>query len=294
MRDAEAARYDGLIQGALEGSVPRVVATCEPRGTLRVERGAAYALLLLPEEGWPEWTGDEIEDLLVVSPARLAKGVRFEDAEGHRRPVYEPMLFYAAFQAFKLPGAWETDCFTVWADALEARLAETKWPEDTSRVARAADGAQWVEAIWWALAGHAAEGVIGVRTDLAPSAFGRLAAWQTPSGTFLEAGRSDNPETHWYHELLLLHAAASYAAQTADPAVEAAVARAAVFHLNETQPDHATNQPWGLAAFLRSPETRPLADQMLHAAATVGRSGVTSILLADALYCLRLWMGESV
>ena len=103
MRDAEAAKYDGLIQGALEGSVPRVVATCEPRGTLRVERGAAYALLLLPEEGWPEWTGDEIEDLLVVSPARLAKGVRFEDAEGHRRPVYAPMLFYARFFLHSIP-----------------------------------------------------------------------------------------------------------------------------------------------------------------------------------------------
>jgi hypothetical protein len=125
---------------------------------------------------------------------------------------------------------------------------------------------------------------------LARNAFGRLVACQRPRGTFLEAGAGDNPETHWYHELLLLHAATSYAAQTRDAAVEAAVARAAEFHLNETQPDHATNQPWALAAFARSPATRSVADGMLHSAATIGRtSGVTSILLADALYCLRLW-----
>jgi hypothetical protein len=152
-----------------------------------------------------------------------------------------------------------------------------------------------VEAIWLALAAHAANKALGTRTDLAPDAFGRLVACQCPGGTFLKAGAGDNPETHWYHELLLLHAATSYAATTRDPAVEAAVARAAAFHLNETQPDHATNQPWALAAFARSAETRPVADQMLHSAATItGRSGVTSILLADALYCLRLWMVESL
>jgi hypothetical protein len=56
------------------------------------------------------------------------------------------------------------------------------------------------------------------------------------------------------------------------------------------QPDHATNQPWGLPAFLLCAETRPLADQVLHTAATVGgASPVTSILLADALYCLQTY-----
>jgi hypothetical protein len=111
----------------------------------------------------------------------------------------------------------------------------------------------------------------------------------------LSATASDNPETHWYHELVVLHAATVYAAQTGDGALSAAIARNAEFHQDETQPDHATNQPWGLAAFIRNPATRPLADGMLHAAATIGRgSGVTSILLADALYCLRLWTASSV
>ena len=45
-----------------------------------------------------------------------------------------------------------------------------------------------------------------------------------------------------------------------------AVHRAAHFHLAETQPDHATNQPWALFAFLWHPDTVPLADAMLHTA----------------------------
>lgn len=289
-RDAEAGRYFGLVEEAMRASVPRVFAPCEPAGAVRVERGLAYPLLMLRDFEYREWTAKEIRELIRPGPGQLAKGVRVEDLEGHRRPVYEGLLFYCAFRAFQLPGAWEAGDVEVWAEALEARLAGTRWPEDGSGVARAADGGRWVEAIWWALASHAAGEVLRVRTDVARDAFGRLVACQRSRGTFLEAGAGDNPETHWYHELLLLHAAANYAASTRDAAVEAAVARAAVFHLNETQPDHATNQPWGLAAFVRDPETRPLADQMLHSAATVGRSGVTSILLADALYCLRLWM----
>jgi hypothetical protein len=173
----------------------------------------------------------------------------------------------------------------------EAKFAAARWPASKSGVLDAADGAAVVESIWLALAIHAGGELHGEPDERVSDAFDALVKCQQPSGTFLKAGARDNPETHWYHELLLLHAATSYAARTGDPAVEAAVARAAEFHQDETQPDHATNQPWGLAAFIRNASTRPLADGMLHAAATMGRgSGVTSILLADALYCLRLWM----
>jgi hypothetical protein len=84
--------------------------------------------------------------------------------------------------------------------------------------------------------------------------------------------------------------------QAEDRTIAAAVARATVYHQREMQPDHATTQPWGLFAFIWNPETRPLADQLLHAAAVQqpgGIDGVALILLADALYCLRLFEGES-
>jgi hypothetical protein len=82
--------------------------------------------------------------------------------------------------------------------------------------------------------------------------------------------------------------------------VAAAVARATAFHQRETQPDHASAQPWGLFAFICNPQTRPLADHMLHAATVQAASGaggvndgVALILLADALYCLRLFDGPA-
>jgi hypothetical protein len=68
------------------------------------------------------------------------------------------------------------------------------------------------------------------------------------------------------------------------------VRRATEFHAGNTQPDHATNQPWALFAFLWNDATRPLAEQVLHACATQsqGENHLTLMLLADALYCLRL------
>ena len=134
-------------------------------------------------------------------------------------------------------------------------------------------------------------------TDLAADVFGKLVRRQQESGAFLLAGLSDNPEAHWFHELVILHAAAGYAAQTEDRALASAVARATQFHLKETQPDHATHQPWGLFAFLWNPDTRLLGEGMLQAAAqspglnaeSPGVSDLTLMLLADALYCLRLF-----
>jgi hypothetical protein len=150
------------------------------------------------------------------------------------------------------------------------------------------------QAAWAALALFAA-GKVFVRdawTDLASDTFGRLTRGQTAEGTFLIPSPSDHPETWWYHELVLLHAAGSYAVQAEDRTVAAAVARATAYHLRETQPDHATSHPWALFPFVWNDQTRPLADQVLHSAAVHspgGADGVSLTLLADALYCLRLF-----
>ena len=57
----------------------------------------------------------------------------------------------------------------------------------------------------------------------------------------------------------------------------------------EIQPDHATSQPWALFAFIWNPATRYLADQVLHTARSTS-DGVSLILLADALYCVRMFL----
>jgi hypothetical protein len=122
-----------------------------------------------------------------------------------------------------------------------------------------------------------------------PAVFTRLAEQQQRSGALLKPDPSQNPETRWYDELVLLHALTAHAVRTNNVEMHPA-SRAAEYHLNETQPDHATSEPWGLLTFILNPNTHSVADQMLHTVQVLhpnGATGVTAILLADVLDCLR-------
>jgi hypothetical protein len=291
-------RYASLIEAAMGSPGERSwVATAEGAGAVQVERGALCATAML---GGPTVEAvAQVGPLVQVAAGGVPPELAVVDARGHRRPVYRPLLVYGWLQAFRswyelLPRAdfvrWD-EALRAWCDLLEADLGSHE-PGDTGTDAARGDAV--AESAWSALALFAA-GRLFVRdawTDLASDAFGRLTRGQTPAGTFLTPGPSDNPETWWYHELVLLHAAASYAVQAEDRTAASAVAKATDFHLRETQPDHATSQPWGLFAFVWNERTRPVADQLLHAAAVnrpAGADGVSLILLADALYCLRLF-----
>jgi hypothetical protein len=182
----------------------------------------------------------------------------------------------------------------VYCDLLESSLGEVEWNENSLT---ASYGASASELAWTALALFVASKVFirDAWADLASDFYGKLTGAQQASGAFLAAKASDNPETHWYHELAILHAAASYAVQTEDRTLAGAVARNGEFHLNETQPDHATSLPLGLFAFIWNASTRPLADQLLHNSRTShpeGADGISLILLGDSFYCLRLFDGR--
>jgi hypothetical protein len=226
---------------------------------------------------------------------RLAS-IPIVDHAGHHRPVYTGLLIYSLLQTYRiayeiLPATtfsrWE-EGLRPWCDMLESELTSIDWPETGMPASR---GANASEGVWMALALFVA-GKVFVRdawTDLASDTFGKLVRGGSNRASFLIPSSSDNPETLWYHELTILHAAASYAVQSEDRSLATAVARNTKFHLNETQPDHATAQPWGLFAFIWNPKTRTLADQMLHNV-SVQQDGVSLMLLADALYCLRLFL----
>jgi hypothetical protein len=268
----------------------------ESATAVQVERGVIYprALLdpLLPDPS-------PIERLIELATSPRLPSIAVVDRSGHHRPVYRALLVYSWLKAFQmvyetLPrsefGRWEEGA-RAWCDLLESELGEIDWPPEIMPAGR---GASATEAAWTALALFIA-GKVYVRDawiDLASDTFGKLVARQQTSGPFLLASGSDNPETHWYHELVVLHAAASYAVQAEDRTVASAVARAAEFHLNETQSDHATAQPWAVFAFVWNPSTRSAADQLLHASTAQLNevSGVSLMLLADALYCLRLFL----
>jgi hypothetical protein len=289
-------RYDELLATSIKDALLRsapFVAEAEQGGALQIERGVVLPQAML---GTP--SAELIEPFFQSSVEGLGR-IAVVDRAGHHRPVYRGLLVYACLQAFRvvyetLPrsefGRWE-EGLRPWCDLLEAELGNIDLPMTGAIAGR---GSRATEAAWIALALFVA-GKIFVRdawTDLAADAFGRLTRGQQANGALLASTAADNPETTWYDELVLLHAAASYAVQAEDRGVAAAVQRATQYHLNETQPDHATTQPWGVFAFIWNRKTQPLADQVLHAAFTQhpeGLDGVSMILLADALLCLRLF-----
>jgi len=286
-------RYAALIRERV-GTVFPFSAEREGADAVQVERGVVFPAALTNAGLLPPYV-DRLLEVGGLLPVTVV------DRGGQQRPVYRSLLVYAWLQAFRaayetLPraefGRWEAG-LRPWCDALEARVGEIELPVDGIP---AATGAAAAEVCWAAAALHVA-GKLLVRdawTDLASSVFGRLTKAQRPTGAFLRASLSDNPETLWYHELVILHAAAAYAVQSEDRPLAAAVRRNTEWHMNETQPDHATTQPWGLFAFLWNPDTHPVADALLHAAQTqqpAGLDGVSLILLADALYSLSLFPG---
>lgn len=305
-RPEEHQRYTRLLRTAM-GHTFAFTPEREDEQTIQVERGIVFPMALTGR------SGAELQapvDRLVNPPGSvLLPGVTARpraaetftppslvvDRAGHARRAYPGLLIYSWAQAFRLSNG--DDAVRSWANPLRAwgRQIEEDvrgfpWPLGGLPAAR---GDEATEAVSGALALYALASLLDepAWAALAADRFGRLGAGQQFSGAFLRAGASDNPETLWYHELVLLHAAASYAAQSNDALVTASVMQAADYHLNETQPDHASAQPWALLAFIWRHQARPLADQMLHALEVQqpkAPGGVPSLLLADALYCLRL------
>lgn len=201
--------------------------------------------------------------------------IKFADTFGFSRPAYYPLLVHLHLAA--LPEAGD--------------LAE--------QVAAQADGVAGVPdaslRLWWALcldeAGeqlqqdairrHAA-GVVAAVAD-APGDAGSL---------HRREGLDDLLDAWTFRELVGLHALAWMAIRTGNATWARRAAEIAVAHQAVTQPDYTTYQPWGVFAFLFTPETTLFADQQLHDTATnlhVERGGaglVPGLLLADAAAAL--------
>ena len=213
---ADFKRFADLIAPMI-ASPPPFVPNAENVASVQVERGVVFAHSMNdPADAQPAL----VERLIETATHRVA----FVDRHGHTRPVYQPLAIYCWLQTFSR--AYESLPRTVrpmgearcraGAICLEHSLGGFAWPGEQMP-------AHWVRAsdiAWIALALHCA-GKIFIRdawTDLAADTFGRFTKRQRSDGAFLATTNSDNPETTWYHELVLLHAAASYAVQAEDRA----------------------------------------------------------------------------
>jgi hypothetical protein len=260
-----------------------------------VERGAILARAVRDPANADHDT--MIERLIEIASSPRLEDVGIVDAAGHARGVYRPLLVHGFLTAFNIRyetlareefGRWE-EALRRWCEVMEGVVGEN--PRQSREVLSRAVARR----AWSALVLHVA-GKVFIRdawTDLASATMGQIVRTQQESGAFLAPAPAENPELVWYEELCILHAVAGYAVRAEDRNIARAVARAGEFHLRETQPDHATAQPWGLFAFIWNPQTRPLADQLLHAV-TLNRGtqldGVSLILLSDTLYSLRLFL----
>jgi hypothetical protein len=299
---SEFERYARILEARL-ATAGAFAPEAESATAIQVERGIGYPMALLSVRPGELVSFDRLIEL--AGSPRLS-GLAIVDRSGHHRPAYRALLVYSWLQSFRLAyetlarsdfGRWE-EGLRPWCDLLEAELGEIDWPAGGMPAGR---GASATESAWMALALFAA-GKVYVRdawTDLASDIFGKLVRSQQsndPPGQFLRASAEDNPDSHGYHELVLLHAAASYAVQAEDRAVASAVARSTRFHLASMQPDHATNLPWAVFPFIWDAPSRPLADTILHASQMhqpTGDSPLALMLLGDALYCLRLFLKPS-
>jgi hypothetical protein len=234
-------------------------------GTVSIENGLSFARAISGATSSPGGP--------LPLPAKVVDGM------GHARSIYPGLLVYSWLQGAELENCGWQDRMRQWCAALALEL------KPTGNVAQA-------EHVWDALALSVAADQFGNDDwhTLAANTFGRLASQQQIDGSFLPPMPGSNPEARWYDELVLLHAMSSYSVQARDPRCEAAAHRAAEFHLLETQPDHATQQPWAIFAFCSIPAGRIQAEQILHGCAmrTSRRlDAVSLILLADAVWCIR-------
>ncbi|MEM8781514.1 MAG: hypothetical protein AAGE65_01545 [Planctomycetota bacterium] len=101
------------------------------------------------------------------------------------------------------------------------------------------------------------------------------------------------PDEWTFAEMGALHGLFNAAIAIGHDAGLAKAHAAARYHLQHTQPDYTTYQPWALAAFLYFPDTVGFAEQQLHDVEThlhvEGPPGalVPGLLLADAVATLR-------
>lgn len=278
-----------LLQSQFARPIPFPVFADQPPDCLSIGRGLAWPILLSNPSSRPAM------DLLapLFDESFDPDEVEIFDRAGHRRSADVGLLCYAALHALAASNNVllnrQAAFVAQWAQTLAERGG--RLPIEDGQIL-ASNGSEVAGCAWASLAAFAAADLLhdeGLQVKAARQ-IRQIATRQTPTGAFLQASLHANPETLWFHELQILHALASYSMQSGDPVVLSAVCRSANFHLRETQPDHATQQPWGLPAFLCDSATVIMADQLLHSARMrleAEGDAVTLILLADTLYSCR-------
>lgn len=241
---------------------------------------------------------------IVATDAYLFKSgaypISFRDALGHSRDVYHPLAVHLCLAAYIQH--YETMPVDLWGhceQAVPEAIAPMRMIEHFTDATPPLSMIPMV--LWQALCVAEQAHIFGRDADMELIDAVVSAATSEPGrdGALHSYSPQETLDTWTYRELVGLHALANLALLRRNSVWSKRVEQIAVYHLENTQPDNVTNQPWGVFAFLWSPKTRSFAEQQIHDAtaqaaggrgqdmgSTQGLQPIAAMLLADAIRAL--------
>lgn len=260
MDTAHLKRQAAVVASVAEAALQRALSVAGPSRPGEVALGLPAARQLLHGGDPPD-------------PAALAASdTRLNDRLGHSRPPYYPLVVHLHLAAGLID-----------ADAARPMVAKMTGEGDIAL------------RLWRGLC-RLETGDPDARSEVdavvdAPGPSGELEPFD-PQRDLLDAW--------WYRELVGLHALMNLAVLTGASGWLQRVDAIAAYHLENTQPDHTTAQPWGVAAFARRPASTIFAEQQMHDAQSQwmfhgpGSAILPALLLADAARALRALADDKV
>jgi hypothetical protein len=242
--------------------------------------GLAAARLLLRDDP----AQHEAMAASIVTLSRLSELGDLADGGGHRRPIYLPLVLHLNLQAFArryeslTPALW-SQCESAWPAAIEPLRVAEQFSDQPP------PGAILDVVLWQALCLMQWGLAMSRDTDLEylDSVVHQVVSRPGAGGSLHARQPRESLDAWTYRELAGLHALANLALLRRSAPWSRRVEQVALYHLENTQPDNTTNQPWGVFAFLWSSQTRSFAEQQLHDATTNAAGDViAALLLADA------------
>ena len=231
------------------------------------------------------------------------KTPKLREPDGHRRPIYHGLVLHLHLAAFNV--RYEQLPRSAWS-ACEDRLPQAVEPaRDIERYGDVPPPSDCVDLVLWQ-ALCLLEQAEALRRDIDVELIDSVVHQAIQiDPAFASAGPNRPAPLHrredgealdaWtYRELCGLHALAHLALQRRSTTWARRLEQVARYHLEHTQPDYTTTQPWGVFAFLWPDQTETFADQQIHDATMHGGScpgPVASLLLADAVHALEAFGG---